>query len=393
MRHALLICLLICLASCNRETVQLKKTPIPVHVTAIESYKPGGGQPYSASILPNRQVNLGFRVGGFVDSILQVRGADGRMRSVDFGDTVQQGTRLARVRQQDYELQVSQATGQLSQARDAQRTAQAQLEQTEAAALKAQQDFERASSLFSSKSLTKSDYDAAKANYDATKAQVAAARYQAQATAGTVQAAQAATGSANLGLHDTDLTAPFAGVIVQRSVDNGSLVGSGTLAFVLADIHLVKASIGVPDTIIPTLKNGSRLTIYAEAFPNRQFQGAVSNIAAVADSSTRSFQVDVTISNERSLLKPGMIVSLDLGGVHSSKSVLVAPLNAIVRSNDSASQFAVMVVSGGKVKRQPVSLGATYGDHIGVTGVQPGTMVISSGATLVDDGDAVEVIP
>lgn len=393
MRHAFLLFTLTCLASCSRQTARPEKAPVPVHVTPVETYKPTGGQPYSASILPNRQVNLAFRVGGFVDSLLQVRGADGRSRSVDFGDVVQQGAKLARVRQQDYELQVSQATGQLNQARETQRAAQAQLEQAEAAALKAQQDFARASSLFDSKSLTKSDYDAAKANLDSTKAQVEAARYQSQAAAGTVQAAQAATGSANLGLHDTGLTAPFAGVIAQRNVDDGSLVGAGTVAFVLADIHVVKASIGVPDTVIPSLKKGSRLTIYAEAFPNRQFAGMVSNIAAVADSSTRSFQVDVSIPNERLLLKPGMIVSLELGGNPSSQAVAVAPLSAIVRSTDSSSQFAVMAVREGRVKREPVSLGGTYGDRVAVTGVQPGTVVVSSGATLVDDGDAVEVIP
>ena len=68
------------LFSCNRQTPVLEKSATPVRVSAVERYTPGQGQRYSASILPNRQVNLAFRASGFVESIYQVRGADGRMR-------------------------------------------------------------------------------------------------------------------------------------------------------------------------------------------------------------------------------------------------------------------------------------------------------------------------
>ena len=57
------------------------------------------------------------------------------------------------------------------------------------------------------------------------------------------------------------------------------------------------AAFGVPDVLVTHLKNGSKLSVYTEVFPNRQFQGFVSAIAAAADSSTRAFQVEVTIPN------------------------------------------------------------------------------------------------
>jgi multidrug efflux system membrane fusion protein len=393
MKQPAFIFLLPFLLSCHRQTVAVEAANTPVRLSPIEMYTPTQGQKYSASILPNRQVNLAFKVNGFVESIHQVRGADGRTRSVDMGDVVRAGTVLAQVRSRDYVLQVSQVKGQMEQAREAGQTASAQLAQAEAAAVKANQDYQRADALFKKASLTKSDYDAAKANYDATRAQVEAARSQLQGSAGTVDAAQAALGTASLALHDTSLTAPFTGIIVQRSIELGTLAGPTVAAFVLADTSSVKATFGVSDIVVAHLKNGSKLAIYTEAFPNRRFQGAVSAISAVADSSTRSFQVEVTVPNGGSLLRPGMIASLDVGESQALPSVTVAPLNSVIRNAGDSSQFAVMVVEQGVARQRPVLLGPTYGDRIAVKGVEAGMRVVSSGATFVHDGDAVKVIP
>jgi multidrug efflux system membrane fusion protein len=371
----------------------LESAATPVRLSLVETYTPVRGERYSASILPSRRVNLAFRVTGFVESIHQVRGADGRARSIDIGDLVQQDTVLAQVRSRDYELQVSQADGQFKQASGAEQTARGQLAQAEASALKAEQDFRRADALFKQSSLTKSDYDAAKANYDATQAQVQAARSQVHASAGAASTAQATLGTANLGLHDTSLVAPFTGVVVQRSIELGTLAGPGMAAIVLADISSVKATIAVPDITIADLRRGSKLSINAEAYPNRQFHGFISAIAAVADSNTRAFQVEVTIPNGQALLRPGMIASLDLGMSGRVQPVTVAPLNSIVHAAGESSGFAVIVVNGGVARRRPVTLGTTYGDRVSITGVRAGEKVVSSGATFIDDGDAVKVIP
>lgn len=394
MKRLAFLCATFVLVSCNRQAPALGKIATPVRLSAIEMYAPTQGQRFSASILPNRQVNLAFRVSGYVESIYQIRDTDGKNHSVDIGDTVKEGTVLAQVRLKDYEFQASQAEGQVNQARETGQTARAQLAQAEAAAVKAQEDFGRADALFKKNSLTKSDYDSAKANLDSTRAQVEGARSQVQASAGAVNTAQAALQTATLALHDTSLTAPFTGVVVQRSVEIGTLAGPSIAAFVLADVSSVKAAFGVSDIVVAHLKNGSKLSIYTEAFPSRQFQGFVSAIGAVADSTTRSFQVEVTIPNERAMLRPGMIASLDAGGPGGeAHPVAVAPLDAIVRAADSSSQFAVVVVDGGVARRRPVTLGTTYGDRIAVTGVEPGEKVVTSGATFVSDGDLVKVIP
>src|SRR5438876_12142863 len=70
----------------HEETSQKPLTP--VGVSAVQLYEAGGGVRYSATITPNTQVDLAFKSGGYIDSILQVRGTDRRMRNVQGGDWV-----------------------------------------------------------------------------------------------------------------------------------------------------------------------------------------------------------------------------------------------------------------------------------------------------------------
>ena len=72
-------------AGCRHEE-SYQPSPTPVRVTAVGTYQGSAGVTYSANIQPYSQVVLGFKSGGYVQSILQVKGADGRMRDVQEGD-------------------------------------------------------------------------------------------------------------------------------------------------------------------------------------------------------------------------------------------------------------------------------------------------------------------
>jgi multidrug efflux pump subunit AcrA (membrane-fusion protein) len=390
-----LICSLpvLLLTACSHQQPPPEPESVPVRLTAVEEYSPANGSRYSASLLPNRQVNLSFKTSGFVQSIYQVKGVDGRERNVDMGDIVQRGTVLGRIRSQDYRYQVDQVQGQVQQARDTERTTAAQLVQAQAAALKASEDFGRAESLYAKSSLTKSDFDAAKANRDSTAAQVRAAQSQHESASSAVRSSEAVLGNANLSLHDTALVAPFSGVILQRSIEIGSLTGPSALAFVLADISVLKAAFAISDLALPNVRKGARTTLHFEAFPDRVFDGFISTIGPTADTSTRSFQVEVTMPNHAGVLRPGMIASLNLGPQRNVAAVLVAPLDAIVPGKSGAEAFAVMTVENGVAHRKPIAIGTTYGDRIAVTGLRAGDKVVSSGAAFTSDGETVTVLP
>jgi multidrug resistance efflux pump len=140
-----------------------------VRAGTIEEIRPDQRERYSATMAAAEEIRLAFKSAGLIERVHQVRGADGRVRDVQAGDKVSQGTELAAVRRLDYEQRLQQAQEQVRQS-------EAQLSQGEAGLAQAEQDYKRAGNLYRTASLTKPDYDQAKARYDSAKAEVEGAK-------------------------------------------------------------------------------------------------------------------------------------------------------------------------------------------------------------------------
>ena len=422
----LLLAIVIAAGLVRSKPKPLEKLPVPVKVAAVELNTASSGARYSATIIPRTEVQLAFNVGGYVDALRKVRGIDGKLRDVQEGDRISVGTVLARVRQSDYQVKFKQAESQASEARsgiDVSKgqyeeavsgiaSSKAQLVEAEAAYVKAKLDFDRAESLFASHSMTKADYDSAKAQNDVTSAKVAAARSQVQmiqakadsakANIDVIQAksrsAQAVVQETQIPLHDTELRSPLNGVVLEKSVEKGTLVSSGDKAFVVADTSSVKAVFGVADMAVAEMKLGRALSVESETMPGKEFQGQITSVFPAADSKSRAFNVEVTIANPDYLLRPNMIVSLRVGTQQATTAQPVVPLNAVIKSRGKANGYAVMVVieEGGKqlARLRDVKLGESFGNSVAVAeGLKPGDRVITTGGSMVNDGDQIKVIP
>jgi RND family efflux transporter MFP subunit len=355
------------LSGCNHESQIPSQPPRAVRIATVAPPQTSGETlRYSASILPYAQVDLMFRSAGYVTNVRQVTGADGRTRDIGTGDYVEQGLTLAHIRREDLQNQVAQA--------------QAQLDQAGAQHTRAEQDFQRAKALYSTQSLTKPDYDQSQEAFNATQA--------------AMDNAKATLLQSQLTLGDADLKAPFSGYVLSRNIDLGSLVSPSTNAFTIADIARVKVAFGAPDYVLSRVHIGQELTIQTEndAAP---VKGRVTSISPAADTRNRIFAVEVTVNNRDRHLKPGMIASIGLGEVpHSSISI---PLSAIVPFPSEPEHFAVMVAQerAGKLvaNLRKVQLGTTHDNSVAVEGVQPGERVVSVGAQLLKNGDAIQEIP
>jgi RND family efflux transporter MFP subunit len=301
---------------------------------------------------------------------MQVR-ALGGVRDINEGDSVSKGAVLARIRSAEYEDKVHQATSETEAAK--------------AAAVKAQLDWDRAKRLYEAQSITKPEFEAAQAQYDSTHAQV--------------RAAEAQTAEAKVSLADTTLVAPFSGDIVKKSVELGAFVGPGVSPFVLASTDVVKIVIGVPDTIVRSVKLGQPVDIAIDAFPGRTFHAKISRMSSAADTTTRNFDVEISIPNREHLLKVGMIGSLQLAHPEAASvkrdSSLLIPLSAIVQAKDG--KYGVFVVSktgaADTARLQTVGIGAVNGtDVVVLSGLNAGQQIITNGANLLKDGQPVEVV-
>ena len=357
------------LTACS--SVKSEPSPLPpVRSAVVQELRVGNPAKYSASIVPYSQVDLAFKSSGYVERVLQVKSVDGGMRNVDDGDWVKRGTVLALVQQQDYLDKLQQAKAQLSR--------------SEAEYEKAKLAFGRTSALYSAQSATKPDYDSAKAQLDSTTASVSGAKAQ--------------ISEAQVALEYCSLRAPFDGWVLKRSVDVGSLVGPATNGFTVADTNTVKAVFGIPDVSIASVKPGQVLTITTDAVQGN-FKGRVTTISASADPKSRVYAVEVAIQNSHNFLKSGMIATLLVGGEELPHSVLAIPLEAVVRDPRQANSFAVLVAESrgddvATVHSRPVELGDAYGNMVAITrGLNPNERVVTSGASMIKDGDSVRLMP
>jgi RND family efflux transporter MFP subunit len=349
----------------------LTQPPQGVQAQAIEQQADSNadGLRFSAVVMPDSEVPLAFRIPGYVISLKQVCGQDGRMRNLEEGDRVNRGAVLVRIRSSEYEDKVQQASSQAAAA--------------EAVATKAKLDFDRATHLYDSQSITKPDFDAARAQYDSSQEELKSAR--------------AATSEAEIALRDTSLVAPFDGDIVKKTAELGGFVGPGVPTLALAKTDAVKIVVGVPDTVVRSVKVGEPVDVSIDAFPTRTFHARVSRMSSAADAITRNFDVEVAIPNHDHLLKVGMIGSLQFANADggSRASVLLVPLSAVVQAKDG--KYGVFVVSDsstGEVARlHSVDIGAVNGAEISVVnGLQAGDRIITTGANLLKDGQRVEVL-
>ena len=357
-------------AGCSRVEGTEAKASRPVKVQTVATAPAPAGVRYSASVEPFQEVPLAFKASGYVTYLAQQRGADGPLRAAQAGDMVRRGTVLARVNESDYRERLHQSRARLAEG--------------DAGMKKARLDLERAEALFATESLTKPDLDGARAAYESAEAKMAGTRAE-------IEIATTALG-------ETALVAPASGVLLERRIEIGTLVGAGTVGYVLGDVSSVKARFGIPDAMLASVQLGAPIEVTVDAVAGA-FQGRVTALAPAADAQSRVFDVEVTMANRDGRLRPGMIGSVALASAdREAPRPVTVPLSAVVRGTDGGDSYAVLVIDttgdAELARLRKVTLGDVMGNGVAVMSwLKPGDRVVVGGAGLLQHGDRVRIIP
>ncbi|MBI4908895.1 MAG: efflux RND transporter periplasmic adaptor subunit [Acidobacteria bacterium] len=357
---------------------------------------------YSAILTPNAQVDLAFRVSGYVVELHQTRGADGRRRPLEPGAHVVAGTVLARIRPADYQAVVDKALGAKGEAQAGVAAAEAQLVQTQASLAQAQLDFSRVSALWEQESITKPVYDASKAKLDVAKAAVDAARAGIVAANKRRETAEAQMREAQIPLADTELRAPFNAVVLERRAELGTLAAAGTPAFTLADLATLKARFNVPDFALAGFREGQSLHLSLDssnaALAGASVQGRVLSLAAAADPKARSFEIVVAVPNSGLKLRSGMITTVHApgGGSAPAPGRLQVPASALVHDPGGQRYLVYTIEQNGSrsvAKAIQVEPGPLAGNEVVVlSGLKAGQRIVVMGANLLQPGDPIKEV-
>ena len=186
------------------------------------------------------------------------------------------------------------------------------------------------------------------------------------------------------------IRAPFRGIIGLRKIDIGDFLNVGQDIANLEDVDPMKVDFRVPETYLAAVRQGQQIAVTADAWRDRSFPGEVYAIDPMIDDKGRSIVIRARIANPDSVLRPGLFVRVRLILTVSENAVMI-PEEALVPVGDAHYVFRIV---DGKAIYTKVEVGERHeGDVHVISGVDPGTMVVTAGQIKLQNGMKVTVMP
>jgi RND family efflux transporter MFP subunit len=283
-------------------------------------------------------------------------------------------------------LDTREAEAVLQRAQAAVEAARANVLQAEVGGNRADREGERARNLKESGLITQQNFDDAQTEKAAAQARISAAKAQ-------LLAAEKDLNQIRTRLSKALLRAPLDGVVAQRDINVGDLVGeagSTRILFRIVDNRLLDLTVTVPSSEMAKVQVGQPLTFTTDALPGQNFTGQVKFINPAVNETDRSIKVIAEIRNDPEVLKSGLFVK---GRIVTGRraNVLEIPRSALLDWDVKARQGDIWVVVQGQAQRRKVQTGGLDRDWVEVaSGLAAGDQVITRGGFNVQPGDRVK---
>jgi len=306
---------------------------------------------------------------------------------VSEGSAVAAGALLATIDDTTVRAQVSSAEGAVAEAEAAGEEVEAAISQAEAAKSLAEKTLERYRKLLEGKVVTQQEFDEVEMRRTvAVKELERALQKRAQVRAKIAQARSQAD-AAKAMLAWTRVVAPFAGVIVEKRADAGSMAVPGVPLFVLDDPGGYRIEASVSETYLPLLKKGTPVLGVLDADPGKPFPAVVTEVVPEIDPASRTFTVKADLPAGRA--RSGQ--SGKLRFATGKGTVLAVPKRAITRAGGSDGVFTIGARDN-VARLSMITVGEEFGDRVEVlSGIEEGDRVALSPIDRLSDGARVEV--
>jgi membrane fusion protein, multidrug efflux system len=310
---------------------------VPVEVVAAENGRIARAVTVSGNIEPLRVVAVNAQLAGALRTV-----------AVEEGTYVQAGALLAAV--DDREIA-------------------AQLASAEAAYEVAAAAFGRAERLRERQVITAAEYERDRAALAAAEAQ----RDQLRARLGYAT-----------------VSAPISGVILEKQVEAGDVVGVQTRLFTIADVSTLVVRVQVSELDVVEIRQGDAVGIELDALAGERLTGRVRRIFPAANPTTRLLPVEVALTGpDAARVRPGFLARVTFA-LNAKENVILVPASAIVRD---ATSEGVYVVQDDRARRRAVRTGMVSEGRVEIVqGLAAGEVVVVTGTNQLRDGATVRVV-
>jgi HlyD family secretion protein len=285
----------------------------------------------AGTIEPVEVVDIGAQAEGQISAF----GTDKSGKPIDYRSVVAAGDVLAKIDDSLYAADLAVAKAQLERGKAGELSAQANFGQTTAKLALAEADWKRMQTLSATKVASRSDYDTAESNYKVAKANIDVAEAAfAQAKANTLQS-QAAVYKAQRNLDFCTIRSPVNGVIIDRRVNIGQTVvaslNAPSLFLIAKDLTKLQIWVAVNEADVGRIKPGTPAMFTCDAFPGREFRGAVGKVRlnAAMTQNVVTYTVEVDTENPDQILLPYLTANVRFILANESNALLVP--NAALR--------------------------------------------------------------
>jgi cobalt-zinc-cadmium efflux system membrane fusion protein len=174
------------------------------------------------------------------------------------------------------------------------------------------------------------------------------------------------------------IRSPFEGIVTGYEVNSGEIVETGENLLTLTDLSTVWVQANVSQRDLAAIREGQRVRVFVDSYPDRAFSGTISYIGDVLDPATRTAQVRSELANPKRELKLDMFARIQIP-TSSTAQRLVVGSEAVQWINEKP--YVFVKTSDTEFRQRSIELGAQGEDWVEVTnGIEPGDIVVVKGS-------------
>lgn len=327
-------------SSCSNEPEESNEdeslSVIPVEVSNVARGDISAYYSNTATLEAEEEAMVVAKVRGLVDNIL-----------VEEGDQVRKGQVIAQLEKEQFEIELNRARATME---------------------RLQNEYERNQELFDKQLIAAETFQASKYEYETQKANFELAK---------------------LNLQNTSITSPISGVVSERMIKEGNMIGVDQEVFRVTDFSPLLAILYVPEHEMSKIRKNQLAVVQVDALPGESFDGRVGRISPIVDPETGTFKVTVFLNENGQRLRPGMFGRVKI--VYDTRqNTQMIPKSAVI-SEDLAQ--SVYVIRDSMAFKKQINTGYANGVNIEVlSGLEEGDLVVTIGQGSLRDSTKVNII-